>query len=81
MQWPLASQLHGSFLKENNWFFWYSTTNILFIILQHRWQDSAGDTSGVALMATTRQTPLLAGTLALVPDGVLDKTGASNFLK
>jgi hypothetical protein len=32
-------------------------------------------------MATTRQTPLLAGTLALVPDGVLDKTGASNFLK
>jgi hypothetical protein len=21
MQWPLTSQLHGSFLKENNWFF------------------------------------------------------------
>jgi hypothetical protein len=21
MQWPLTSQLHGSFLKEKNWFF------------------------------------------------------------
>jgi hypothetical protein len=32
MQLPLTSQLHGSFLKENNWFFFmYKTPNSALI--------------------------------------------------
>jgi hypothetical protein len=28
VQWPLTSQLHGSFLKETNWFFCYGSNSL-----------------------------------------------------